>query len=285
VPLSRELRRSHRVAALTALALIQVARPRSRPLAGRSLLLAEAPPPAPLTPQVQAGGFGGTLLRTLPPLLRPFLLGPGGDLDALAARRDLTCVMGDTVRLLALFARLLAATGRDRVVDLWPNLTAVLTTRTAGPTRERLAAVLGCPPGRSPVPILEVCFRPEAALAVEDPRHGQLRLLADHGVYYEFVPREDVGRPNPARHGIHDVEPGVPYAVAVTSPAGLWACPVGFTVCFARRGQPLLEWARSSPADAMPLDLGGAEHVAAPVPFPVQPPHVRPAAVRRAATG
>src|SRR5207248_8381831 len=106
--------------------------------------------------------------------------------------------------------------------------------------RRALAEQLGVPERRQPPLLLEACVRAEGAVAVEDPRHGCLRLLVDHGVYFEFVPADEVGRPRPARHALADVVPGVPYAVALTSAAGVWACLAGLRVCFERRDPPLL---------------------------------------------
>jgi hypothetical protein len=116
---------------------------------------------------------------------------------------------------------------------------------------------------------------PEGPVAVEDPRHGLLRLLPDNGVYFEFVPVEDLGRPHPARRAASEVEPGVPYALALTSPAGLWACLTGTRVCFESRDPPLLRIVETRPADApVPPAVDGLSASAAH-PFPIQPPHPR----------
>src|SRR5262249_40428704 len=77
-------------------------------------------------------------------------------------------------------------------------------------------------------------------VAVEDPRRGQLRLLHDHGVFFEFVPLDDLGRSQPRRLGLPEITTGVPHALAVTSAAGLWACLTGLTVTFSNRQPPPL---------------------------------------------
>ena len=74
----------------------------------------------------------------------------------------------------------------------------------------------------------------------EDPRHGGLRLLTMHGVFFEFLPCERAHEPDVPRLGVEEVEAGAPYEVAVSSPAGLWACRVGLTVSFERTDPPLL---------------------------------------------
>src|SRR5262249_35652615 len=112
VPLSAQLCRSHRSAALTALALVQAVRPRARPFAGRVPLLADGAPAAELAPGVRSGTFANVFLESLSPLYRPFALPAGDDPRALAAVRDVTCVVGDPARLVPFLTRLLAAAGR-----------------------------------------------------------------------------------------------------------------------------------------------------------------------------
>jgi hypothetical protein len=92
------------------------------------------------------------------------------------------------------------------------------------------------------VQILEIVGRSEGPIAVEDPRFDSPRLLFDHGVYFEFVPVAQVGEPRCPRYGIEEIELGVSYELAVTSPAGLWACRVGRTVCLQRRDPPLVRF-------------------------------------------
>jgi len=59
--------------------------------------------------------------------------------------------------------------------------------------------------------------------------------MLDYGIFYEFVPVEDLGAPRPRRHTVADVELDRPYAVALTTPAGLWSYLLGDTVRFRAR--------------------------------------------------
>ncbi len=101
--------------------------------------------------------------------------------------------------------------------------------------------------------LLEMAGRAEGPIAVEDPRHGLPRLLFDHGVYFEFVPPDQAGEPRCPRHGVAEAELGVPYELALTSPAGLWACRIGRTVCLERRDPPLIRFL--DPAVPQPTTL------------------------------
>src|SRR5262249_46377498 len=152
--------------------------------------------------------------------------------------------------------------GRESLAEAWPRLTAVFATANPAANAAPLERAGG-------VVQLPACLHGDAVLAVHDPRQGALRLIPDQGVYYEFVPVDQVGRWQPQRQGLGEVVPGAAYALAATDGAGLWACLVGLTVCFERTGPPLLrsvepELPFSEPA-ILPLRSD------APAAFP--PPH------------
>jgi hypothetical protein len=264
-PLSPALFDCYRAAFWTALGLIAVARPAARPLTGRLLFV------------------GSGLVKpamVLPSWLRPGQVFPadGDDLgDPLArlaqrsAKLPVTCVAGTTEQLTTFFAHLKDLTGRDRVLDAWPGLTAVIyAAGPQSPGRTRLTADLDSPG----VLLMETFFLPEGIIALEDPRHGLLRLLPNHGLYFEFVPLDEEGTPRPLRLTQAEVESGVPYRLVVTSPAGYWACLTDHTVCFECLRPPLLRRLEpASPASpAVVLPLPAIEPV--PVSLVVGAPHL-----------
>jgi hypothetical protein len=162
--------------------------------------------------------------------------------------------------------------------DVRPDPALVLST--SGPFREgrdSLHALLG----REDALVLTTFFPPEGPVAAEDPRHGRLRLLPDHDVFFEFVPVSEVGTSRPVRHGAAEVEAGVPYALALTSPAGVWACLTGTRVCFERREPPLLRWLEPGSeaerwwADDETQTGERGPHLTPSPPPPLQPPHPR----------
>jgi hypothetical protein len=87
---------------------------------------------------------------------------------------------------------------------------------------------------------LQAVWTPAGAIALEDPRDELLRLLTDHGSYFEFIPLEQIERPRPARLTLGEIETGALYAVAVTSETGPWARLTDVTVAFEKRDPPLL---------------------------------------------
>jgi len=243
----------------TAFGLAIHARPRARLLSGQILHLGETSDPA--------------LPERIPHALRPYAhtsSGPDTALRELAQRYvddNVTCLVGPAERVAALIEHVRQVRGGEPLVGIWPKLTAVLYTRSPeGASTEGLRAAVG-----AETSLLELLLRPEGPIAVEDPRPGSeggLRLLTDHGVFFEFVPAGATAVDSP-RLGLDEVQLDTPYEVALTAPAGLWACRLGLTVSFARLAPPIFRVVASLPAPAVsPSSLSRQ----ADVPAEVRPP-------------
>ncbi len=215
----KALRKTVRAAWRTALAFNADARPQGRLLSGRLAFL------------------GGAEAAELPWLARFYSVESADVATAnRLARMPMTCIAGSADRIVSVLDQVRWITGRERVTELWPSLNTVLYDRRSphDDWAPQLRELVG-----GKVLLLETCFLPEGPVAVEDPRQGSLALLFDHGVYFEFTPVAEAGKPEPTRHGLTEVEPGVVYELALTSPAGVWANRMGMAVCFERRDPPL----------------------------------------------
>jgi hypothetical protein len=141
--------------------------------------------------------------------------------------------------LLVLFDRLKQITGRERIAEIWPQLRLVIHGGTKfDPYRGLFHSLIGNPGVR----FLETYPASEGFIATEDPRYDLLRLIPDHNLFFEFVPREELDTKHPTRHTVADLETGVQYAIVLTNCAGLWSYVLGDTVCFERRDPPLLRF-------------------------------------------
>jgi hypothetical protein len=79
----------------------------------------------------------------------------------------------------------------------------------------------------------EVYPASEGFIAIADRGYGDgLLMNLDHGIFYEFVPLEELDSPQPTRHWIGNVQPEINYAVIMTTCAGLWSYIIGDTVRF-----------------------------------------------------
>jgi hypothetical protein len=224
----------HRSALGTALALAAHIRPRTRLLSGALLYLTDDGPSSRTEPSV--------LGERLPSLIRPYTVA-GVEIEAERfAHLPVTGLIGPAERLLLLLEQIKQVRGKRCVRDIWPQLSAIVYTRrpSDGPATW-LRAEVG-----NDVRLVEMVGRAEGPIAVEEPRHGLFRLLFDHGVYFEFVPPDQADEPRCPRLGIEDIELGVPYELVLTSPAGLWACRIGRTVCLEHRHPPLVRFVETA---------------------------------------
>ncbi len=146
---------------------------------------------------------------------------------------NVSCILSDRDRFGRLLRSLRWQTGNSHVREIWPQLSAVVLTARCTPTQEDLDS----PPALdvNGIEVRHACLPLEGPIAVEDRRHDGLRVLGDADTFLEFVPVVDLTKAEPVRHTLAEVSPGADYAVAITSPAGMWSCLNGLRVSFARR--------------------------------------------------
>jgi hypothetical protein len=218
----------HREALRTAFALVAHVRPRTPLLSGAVCLPGDEGP--------SSVWERGNLIERLPALVRPFALLGDETLVERWAHLPVTCLIGTAECLLPLLESVKQARGKRSLRDVWSGLSAILFTHRSPAAAAQLRAEA------EDVLLLEMAGRAEGPIAVEDPRHGLMRLLFDHGVFFEFVPLDRTSEPHCPRYGIEEIELGVPYELVLSSPAGLWACRIGRTVCLERRDPPLVRF-------------------------------------------
>jgi GH3 auxin-responsive promoter len=217
-------------------------RPQSRVLGGKNFMLGGSTDLVQCAAGVAMGDLSGIAVNEVPWWAKSRYF-PPADLALIAdwdekieklARRSLTedirTIGGTPSWLLVLFERLKALKpGADaRIAEYYPNLELLVHGGVNfAPYRQRFEELLR----GSRAETREVYPASEGfvALADQGPAEG-LRLLLDNGLFFEFVPLEELSSPNPTRHWIANAEKGVNYALLVTSNAGLWSYILGDTV-------------------------------------------------------
>jgi hypothetical protein len=66
----------------------------------------------------------------------------------------------------------------------------------------------------------------------DDLSSGDMLLMLDYGIFYEFVKTSDLAREDPPTLTIGEVETGVNYAIVISTNGGLWRYMIGDTVQF-----------------------------------------------------
>ncbi|MBI2516177.1 MAG: GH3 auxin-responsive promoter family protein [Opitutae bacterium] len=163
--------------------------------------------------------------------------------------RDVTLVGGAPAAVLALAtaARAQASRGKVRMTHLqamWPNLECYAHTGAPlGLFADELRAALG-----PAVTFHEIYAAAEGWFAVQDSEASLgLRLLADAGIFFEFVPLREFEEDKLERLGprclpLAAVQPGADYALVVTTPAGLCRYSTGDIVRFLSLDPPRLQF-------------------------------------------
>jgi hypothetical protein len=242
LPVSHDMIRSNRRAALDVLAFHVAARPRTRVLGGKSFLLGGSTALRRLAPGVWSGDLSGIAAAKVPFWARNRVFPPRdialiADWErkiALLAERapaeDIRSISGTPSWLLLFFDRLAARrpNAPRRLAEFFPNL-ELLVHGGIGftPYAENFSRWLE----GSRAELREVYPASEGFIAIADRDPGDgLRLIVDNGLFYEFVPAEQLDDPAPVRHWIANAEAGRNYALVVTSNAGLWSYVLGDTV-------------------------------------------------------
>ncbi|MBI5723058.1 MAG: GH3 auxin-responsive promoter family protein [Planctomycetes bacterium] len=91
---------------------------------------------------------------------------------------------------------------------------------------------------------LEVYPASEGFIAIQDRADDPgMELLTDNGIFYEFVPLSEWGRPDATRLTIEQVRLDVPYSLVLNTNAGLWAYDIGDVVRFVSLRPPRIVFA------------------------------------------
>jgi len=145
------------------------------------------------------------------------------------ASRDLRLISGIPPWVQMYFERLLEYSGRSTVREVFPNLSLFVTGGVAyEPYRAGMERLMGASIDR-----VETYPASEGFIAFDDSSgEPGLLLLADHGIYYEFVPADRAGDLSAPRLSLGEVELGRNYALVMSTNAGLWAYEIGDTVEF-----------------------------------------------------
>ncbi|RMG87397.1 MAG: hypothetical protein D6714_02445 [Bacteroidetes bacterium] len=152
-------------------------------------------------------------------------------------REDMRLISGIPPWVQMYYERLLDKTGKKTIKELFPNYSVfVYGGVNFEPYRAALESLVG-----ASVPSVETYPASEGFIAFQDdPAEKALLLNARSGIFFEFVPAEEIFNESPTRLRLHEVEPGVNYALILNTNAGLWGYNIGDTVEFVSLQPPRL---------------------------------------------
>lgn len=143
-------------------------------------------------------------------------------------KENMTLISGIPPWLIMYFEKLIEKNGK-KIKQIFPNLQLIVTGGVNyEPYRDKMEELLG-----GEVDIVQTFPASEGFFAFQDDytREGLL-LLTHHGIFYEFIPLEEYGKPNAKRLSLKEVELNIDYALILTTNSGLWAYSIGDVVRF-----------------------------------------------------
>jgi hypothetical protein len=143
-------------------------------------------------------------------------------------KQDMTLISGIPPWMQMYFDRLIEKSGK-KVGELFPNFSVMVQ---GGVNFQPYKAKLYESIGRH-VDCIELFPASEGFFAFQDSQKAEgLLLNSNSGIFFEFVPANEIFNENPTRMSLRDVKVGENYALIVNSNAGLWGYNIGDTVKF-----------------------------------------------------
>jgi hypothetical protein len=147
-----------------------------------------------------------------------------------AAKVDVTNIAGVPTWTVLLLQRILELENKKSITDIWPNLEVFFHGAVAfKPYRNLFNTLIPSEKMR----YWETYNASEGFFGIQDKTDSdELLLMLDYGVYYEFIPVEELEREYPDTVSLADVEIGKNYAMVISTNAGLWRYNIGDTIKF-----------------------------------------------------
>jgi hypothetical protein len=144
--------------------------------------------------------------------------------------QNVTSLAGVPSWYLVLLKRILERTGKNNILEVWPNLEVFIHGGVKfEPYREQYKKLI---PSEG-MHYMETYNASEGFFAIQDePGRDDMLLMLDYGVYYEFIPMEEFDKENPRALRLEETEIETNYAIVISTNAGLWRYIIGDTIKF-----------------------------------------------------
>jgi hypothetical protein len=148
----------------------------------------------------------------------------------ITANEDVVSLAGVPSWLLILMKQLLQTTNKNNVAEIWPNLEVYFHGGVNfTPYKEQFKTLINKPD----LNFLELYNASEGFFGIQDqPDSPELLLMLDYGIYYEFMPIQQIGKSNPRTLSLSEVELNTNYVLIISTSGGLWRYVVGDTIKF-----------------------------------------------------
>ena len=131
---------------------------------------------------------------------------------------------------MALMKYILDCTGKKNIMEVWPDMELFIHGGVCfEPYCEQYRLLFPSPN----MHYLETYNASEGFFALQDDlQSDDMLLMLDYGIFYEFIPVEQLGKDFPEVFTIDQVKTNRNYAIVITTNSGLWRYIIGDTVVF-----------------------------------------------------
>jgi hypothetical protein len=143
--------------------------------------------------------------------------------------QDMRLISGIPPWVQMYYERLIERTGKSTVIEIFPNLNLFIYGGVNfEPYRAKINSLVG-----KEIASVELYPASEGFIAFQnDPESTDLLLITNSGIFFEFIPYDEVFKEEPLRLRLHEVQIGVDYALIIHNNAGLWGYSIGDLVRF-----------------------------------------------------
>lgn len=246
IPVSHEgLKKIHYLGGRDCVSCYLAINPNSHLFQGKSLILGGSHAPNLNTPNSLVGDLSAILIENVPKAVNLTRI-PAKEIALLedfetkrdriahvALNQNVTNISGVPSWMLSVLHRMLEISGKETLDSIWPNLEVFFHGGVAfTPYREQYKNIIR----HKGMHYMETYNASEGFFGIQnnlaDPA---MLLMIDYGVFYEFIPMSEFGTPGEKAIPLWEVEPGVNYAMVISTSCGLWRYIIGDTVRFTQK--------------------------------------------------
>lgn len=216
--------------------------PGSRILDGRALILGGSRSAADSTKESMVGDLSAILIENISPLvnlirvprkstaLLPDFEEKRDRIAREAIGKNVSNLSGVPSWMLSVMNRVLEISGKDNLTEVWPDLEMFFHGGVAfTPYRELYRRLIPS----DKMHYMETYNASEGFFGVQtDAGDPAMSLMIDYGVFYEFIPLDELDKDNPQVLPLWAVETGRNYAMVISTSSGMWRYLIGDTVRF-----------------------------------------------------
>lgn len=145
-------------------------------------------------------------------------------------RENVTNIAGVPTWTILLIQRIVELEKKENILQVWPQLEVFFHGAVSFKPYKTLFQRL-IP--KDTMVYWEIYNASEGFFGLQDRKESdELLLMLDYGIFYEFIPMEEMENENPRVLGLGEVETRKNYAMVISTNAGLWRYNIGDTVKF-----------------------------------------------------